>query len=48
MVYPEAGAKCLDGSIPAFYWKKGDESKKFLIYFEGGEFCGSFTYDMTM
>ena len=33
--------KCLDGSAPAFYYKPGKVKGKFLIYFEGGGWCGS-------
>lgn len=32
-------AKCLDGSPPALYVHQGTETKKFLIFLEGGGFC---------
>ena len=34
-------AKCLDGTSPGFYWRKGKDPSKFLIYFNGGGVCGS-------
>ena len=37
--YPDG--KCLDGSLPAIYWKEGTEKNKFILYFEGGGWCGS-------
>jgi len=41
-------AKCLDGTQPGFYWRKGLNSKNFLVFFEGGGWCGDSTLDMTM
>jgi hypothetical protein len=37
----ETGAKCMDGSLPAFYFRKGkgEGIRKWLIYFEGGGWC---------
>lgn len=32
-------AKCLDGSPPALYVHQGSETKKFVIFLEGGGFC---------
>ena len=37
--YPDG--KCLDGTVPAIYFKAGTEKDKFLLYFEGGGWCGS-------
>lgn len=36
--YNENGAKCLDGSMPAFYYRPGYGSgiNKFQLFFEGG------------
>lgn len=36
-------AKCLDGSPPIYYYRKGDStgSEKWIIYFEGGAWCTS-------
>ena len=36
------GEACLDGSPPGIYLHEGsgEHAKKFLIYFEGGGFCG--------
>ncbi|RYH29052.1 hypothetical protein EON65_09950 [archaeon] len=36
-----SGARCLDGSQPAFYWKKGTGSgkNKWLVFFDGGGWC---------
>lgn len=33
------GAKCLDGTPPAYYVWSGNESKKFVIFLEGGGWC---------
>eukprot|EP01039_Chlorochromonas_danica_P006536 gene6536-7209_t len=35
------GARCMDGSLPAFYWKKGSHNSKdkWLVHFEGGGWC---------
>ena len=33
-------AKCLDGSPPSFYYKKGD-SNNILINFQGGGWCST-------
>lgn len=35
------GAKCLDGTQPGFYYHKGSESEKWIIFFEGGGWCGT-------
>lgn len=37
------GAICLDGSRGAFYISEGAgaKAKSFVIYFQGGELCGS-------
>jgi len=32
-------AKCLDGSSPAIYLHEGGDTKKFLIFFNGGGYC---------
>ena len=32
-------AKCLDGSSPGFYYKKGSDLKKFILFFSGGGWC---------
>jgi len=45
---PSLDSKCLDGSTPGFYWRKGKQSSNFLVYFEGGGWCGDVTLDMTM
>eukprot|EP01084_Bolivina_argentea_P194448 333627_1 len=39
----QKGAKCLDGSIPVYYFRDGTGSNKhkFLIWFEGGAWCHS-------
>jgi len=29
------GALCLDGSTPQYYWRVGNATQKFQIYFEG-------------
>ena len=36
------GAVCIDGSVPVFYWRRGkdDGINKFIIYFDGGGWCG--------
>lgn len=34
-------AKCLDGTAPAFYYRKGSLTTKWLIFFEGGGWCGT-------
>jgi hypothetical protein len=36
----ETGAACLDGSLPAFYYRKGT-SKRFVVMLEGGGWCGA-------
>ena len=38
----ERGAACLDGSPPGMYLHEGTgpNKDKFLIYFEGGAYCG--------
>ena len=37
------GAYCLDGSVPDFYYRSGsgDGINKFIIYLQGGGWCGS-------
>lgn len=44
----ERGAACLDGSPPAMYIEEGVEFRKFLIYFEGGGFCGGSSLSNTI
>ena len=34
-------ARCLDGSAPIYYIAPGAERKKFILFHEGGGFCGS-------
>lgn len=34
----DGGARCLDGSAPVYYWRKGSTSN-YVIYFEGGAWC---------
>lgn len=38
----ERGAKCLDGSPASIYVKNG-RTDKFMIYFNSGGWCGSYT-----
>lgn len=33
-------ALCLDGTKPGFYFFKGTQSNKWVIFFEGGGWCG--------
>lgn len=40
---PSGEARCLDGTPPALYFKKGKSKDKFIIYFEGGAWCGGAT-----
>ena len=35
----EGEAKCMDGSSPAYYYRKGREPSKWHIHFEGGGWC---------
>lgn len=44
------GGACLDGSAPAYYMDPGfgRNEKNFVIYFQGGGFCGSSTLDSTL
>lgn len=46
----ERGAACLDGSAPGIYVHEGQGENKnnFLIYFEGGGFCGETTLADTL
>ena len=41
----ERGAACLDGSPAGFYIHEGsnENKNKFLLYFNGGGFCGGST-----
>lgn len=48
MEVSDLGARCLDGSSAAFYYREGKNSDKFLIYFEDAEICGSDTLDLTL
>lgn len=41
-------AKCLDGTPGLLYTHEGGETDKFLIYFEGGGFCGDDTLPKTI
>lgn len=36
-----SSAKCLDGTSPAFYYYKGALANKWIVYFEGGGWCGT-------
>lgn len=38
---PASEARCLDGSLPVYYYRKGygDGAQKWLVYFEGGGWC---------
>jgi hypothetical protein len=36
----ETGAACLDGSLPAFYYREGT-TNRFVVMLEGGGWCGS-------
>lgn len=40
-------AKCLDGSPAAFYYKKG-RIDKYVIFFEGGGWCGDVSVNATL
>ena len=46
----ERGASCIDGSAPGLYIHEGSEvnKDKYLIYFEGGGFCGALTLQDTI
>ncbi len=46
----DRGASCLDGSPPAIYVHEGKGANKnnFMVYFEGGGFCGEPTLDATL
>lgn len=41
----ERGARCLDGSPLGLYYHKGTgkNTKKYMIYMNGGGFCAGFT-----
>ncbi len=41
-------AKCLDGSPASLYIHEGTEKDKFLLFFNGGGFCGSLTLSDTL
>lgn len=41
-------AKCLDGSPGSLYIHEGTEKDKFLIFFNGGGFCGGVTLSDTL
>lgn len=45
---PAGESKCLDGSRPAFYYRRGKDQLKWLIYFESGEICGDMSVDSTL
>lgn len=42
------GAMCLDGSFPSLYWKPGTNKGKYMIFFEGGGWCGGLTLAATI
>lgn len=44
------GGACLDGSAPAYYMYPGfgEGKNNFIIYFQGGGFCGEPTLDATL
>ena len=44
----EEGAACLDGSPPGLYIHEGTEKSKFMIFFDGGGYCGGNTLDETL
>ena len=46
----ERGAACLDGSPPAMYIHEGvgANADKFLVYFQGGGFCGNIDINTTL
>ena len=41
------GAKCLDGSPPAIYYKLGDPSR-WIVFLEGGGWCADTSYNGTV
>lgn len=52
MVLPQTfadiyGAKCLDGSPPAIYYKLGDPNR-WILFLEGGGWCADTTYNSTV
>jgi hypothetical protein len=44
------GAACLDGSPPAYYLHEGlgENKNNYLIYFQGGGYCGEPTLQDTL
>ena len=48
VVLDDPDALCLDGTQGAYYVREGTESDKFLLYFEGGGWCGLTTLDATL
>ncbi len=42
------GARCLDGSQYAFYYKNGTFKDKFFIFFRGGAWCGNSDFSLTL
>ena len=37
------GALCLDGSVPRYYFRAGNKTNKYFIYFAGGAWCSALT-----
>ena len=46
--HSDPAAKCLDGSQAGFYFQKGRQSDKFLVYFEGGALCAGLSEGDTL
>eukprot|EP00951_Prasinocladus_malaysianus_P021678 scaffold179856_cov33-Prasinocladus_malaysianus.AAC.1 len=34
--------RCLDGSLPAYYFAPGQQSRKWVVFFRGGDWCTRF------
>ncbi len=44
----DPSAKCLDGSQGAYYISRDGDPDKFLLWFEGGGWCGDKDEDSTL
>ena len=45
---PSTGALCLDGSTYQFYLKRSQNSRNFILFFEGGGWCSDKVFQNTL
>lgn len=48
VVVQDKDAVCLDGTPGVYYISRGKSPNKFMVYFEGGGWCGANTLDSTI